>query len=372
MNCKWVIFAFSVVFSVLAAGSDSMAVETREVDICCQKELLDDRDLRIIDNFVADAVDELVETKDFTSVARIRTIILSRSNSNVDSAKAQYAAQFSESAHKYISAALEEAKRLNSAERRFKIVLNLLILVDSLEDLHLADLAMDWLDSENKAIQYWAVHSVTNDGVIEQLNSRESDNSELAENITERLEGLVAAATPEVLGLMAEFAAGVQTPRSEGLLMQIADTRIKRYENWTVEYELLDGSILKLLDDNISSGNMNPIAVARRFAQLYSYAIQRYVKGQYILSDTQKQQLASVLVETEIFCISKLLGMAQSVVKSAVEQDDYTALIQEHDRLLGSKTQPGQLPLKLDFDYGQKPNGDRRTAPLVLPEPTEN
>jgi hypothetical protein len=56
-------------------------------------------------------------------------------------------------------------------------------------------------------------------------------------------------------------------------------------------------------------------------------------------------------------------------VKSAVEQDDYTALIQEHDRLLGSETQVGQLPLKLDFDYGQKPNGDRRTAPPVLPEP---
>lgn len=366
MSGKRAIFAFLVLFSVLVASSGSMAVETREVDICCQKELLDDRDLRIIDGFVADAVDELVKTRDFTSIARIRTIILTRSSSNVESAKAQYAAQFSESAHKYISQALEEAKRLNNAENRFKIVINLLILIDSLKDLRLVDLAMDWLDSENKAVQYWAVHSVANDSVIEQLNSGEYGNSDLAERITERLKGLVEIATPEVLGLIAEFAAKVEIPRAEGLLMQVVDTRIKRYEDWTVEYELLDGALLKLLDSNIDSGNMNTISVARRFGQLYSYAIQRYVKGQDVLSDTQKQQLASVLVETEIFCISTRLGMAQSVVKSAVEQNDYEALMQEHDRLLGDETRPGQLLLKLDFDYGQN-----RTAPLALPEPPE-
>jgi hypothetical protein len=76
-----------------------------------------------------------------------------------------------------------------------------------------------------------------------------------------------------------------------------------------------------------------------------------------------------VLVETEISCISKRLKVAQSVVKNAVEQGDFPALLQEHGRLLGDETTAGQLPLKLNFDYGKKPDGSRRIAPLVLPEP---
>jgi len=372
MNVKRVIFAVLVVFLVLSASSDSMALDTRDVDICCQKALLDDKDLRIIDRFVDQAIDELTATVDFTSISRIRTTILSRSNSNVDSAKAQYAAQFSESAHKYISEALTKARMSTDSRSNFKTIINLLILIDSLEDPRLADLALDWFSSENTAVQYWAVHSVTNASIIEQLNSGGNANLALAERITDGLIELVETADPEVLALMADFAARVDIPRAESLLMQIADVRITRYEDWTVEYELLDGAILKLLDNNIAEGRMNVPAVGRRFGQLYSYVIQRYVKGQDVLNDTQKQQLASVLVETEILCISKRLGVAQSVIKSAVEQDDYEALMHEHDRLLGDETKAGQLSLKIGFDYGKKLDGRRRIAPLVLPDPPEN
>ena len=370
MNGKWLIFAVLVVFLVLVISSGFVAVDTRQIDICGQKEVLDDRDLKIIDDFVAKAVDELVKTEDFTSIARIRTVILSRSSSSTDSAKAQYAAQFSESAHKYISKALEAAKELTPVDERFKIILNLLILVDSLQDLRLADLAIKWLNDENKVIRYWAVHSVTNFGITEKLNAPGEDNLKLAESITEQLKELVESGSSEILALMAEFAAGVDIPQGEELLLQIADMRIRRYADWTVEYELLDGAILKLLDNKIPSGSINKAAVARRFGQLYSYAIQRYVKGRDVLSDTQKHQLASVLVETEILCISKRLRMAQSVVKNAIEQDDYTALLQEHSRLLGDETKVGQLPLKLNFDYGRKPDGGRRIAPLALPRQT--
>ena len=371
MKDKWLIFAVLVVFLVLVINSGSEAVSTREIDVCCHKEVLDDGDLQIIDEFVADAVDELVKTKDFTSIARIRTVIIARSSSSTDSAKAQYAAQFSESAHKYISKALQEAQNLTPADNRFKIILNLLILVDSLQDLRLADLAIKWLNDENKAIQYWAVHSVTNAAITEKLNAPGEDILKLAESITEKLKETAESGSPEILALMAEFAARVDIPQAEELLLQIADMRIRRYADWTVEYELLDGAILKLLDSKIPSGSVNKPDIARRFGQLYSYAIQRYIKGQDVLSDTQKHQLASVLVETEILCIGKRVRMAQSVVKNAVEQDDYTALLQEHSRLLGDETRVGQLPLKLNFDYGKKPDGGRRIAPLALPGPPE-
>ena len=369
MNGKRVIFAVSVVFLILAINSGAGAVDTREIDVCCRKEVLDDGDLQIIDDFVAGGVDELVKTKDFTSIAKIRTVILSRSSSSKESAKAQYGEQFSESAYKYISKALEAAKELTPAEHRFRVILNLLILVDSLEDPLLGDLAIKRLNDENNAIRYWAVHSVTSSGITKQLNTGGADNLERAERITKQLKGLVESGSPEILALMAEFAAEVDIPQGEELLLQIADVRISRYADWTVEYELLDGDILKLLDSKIPSDSTSKADVARRFGQLYSYAIQRYVKGQDVLSDTQKNQLASVLVETEISCISKRLKVTQSVVKNAVEQGDYRALLQEHSRLLGDETKAGQLPLKLSFDYGKNPDGSKRIAPLALPEP---
>jgi len=63
--------------------------------------------------------------------------------------------------------------------------------------------------------------------------------------------------------------------------------------------------------------------------------------------------------------------MAQSIIKKAVEQGDYVALLQEHSRLLGDETRPGQLSLELNFDYGENADGSKRTAPLVLPEPPQ-
>lgn len=369
MKDKWAIFAVVAAFSFLLMNPASEAVDTTEIDKVRSKEVLDSGDFKIIDNFVAEAVQELVNTRDFTSIAKHRTVILSRSSSSEQSAAAQYAEQFSESAYKYISEAFEAADELTPEEHKFKVILNLLILVDGLEDVRLADLAIKWLNDDSVIIRYWAVHSVTNPGFIKQLNSTETTNLELAKSITEKLKKLVDEANAEILALVTEFAAGVEIPQAEDLLLQIADMRISRYADWTVEYELLDSIILKLLDNKIPSEGANKPAIARRFGQLYSYAIQRYVKGQGFLTPMEKQQLASVLVETEILCISRRLRMAQSIIKKAVEQDDYVALLQEHSRLLGDETRPGQLALELNFDYGENPDGSRRIAPLALPEP---
>ena len=362
-------FAVLVAFLVLVMHSVSGAVSTSEIDSVRNKGVLEDEDFQIIDKFVAEAVRELVKTKDFTSIARIRTVILARKSSSRDSAAAQYAEQFSKSAYKYISSGLKQASGLTPEERKFKVVLNLLILVDGLSDLRLADLAMEKLSNHNTVIRYWAVHSVTNPGITKQLNSAKAANSNLARSIVGRLKGLVEGASPETIALMAQFAADVDIPQGEDLLLQIADIRISKYANWTVDYELLDATVLGLLCNKISTGGLNKPAIARRFGQLYSYAIQRYVKGRDFLAAAAKGQLASVLVETEDKCIRELLEKRQVVIKRAVERDDVTALLLEHSRLLGDETGAGELALKLNFDYGPSPDGNKRTAPLTLPDP---
>ena len=374
MKIKWLIFAVLVAFFlVLLMNSGSVAVSTREVDNVRKKAVLDNSDLKIIDDFLAQAIRELVNTRDFTDIAKIRTVILSR-----QSTQGQYAQQFSESARRHIAAGFQQAQELRRPERITAVMINLLILMDGLHDLGLADQAMAMLKNENMVIRYWAVHCLSNTNILTQLNA--ATNSNQASAIAAQLKDLIENSTPEIVVLIAQFAAGVDIPEAEQLLIQIADLRIKQYADWTVKYELYDSAILKYLSSKIPLLSESPVGllpttidtkpeIARRFAQLYSYAIQRYIKGASILNDTQKSHLSTVLVETEDKCIGRLLGNPQLTIRRARERQNAQAILDEHDRLLGTATTPGQLPTTLKFDYGTTTTGPKRTAPLALPEP---
>jgi len=375
MKIKWVIFAVLVGFLVLVMNPGSVAVNTREVDNVRKKAVLDNDDLTIIDDFLAQAIQELVETRDFTKIAKIRTVILSRQSTQAQ--QAQYAQQFSASARKYIAKGFIDAQKLRRPERITGVTINLLILMDGLQDLGLADQAIKMLKNENMVIRYWAVHCLTNSSIITKLNS--ATNSNQASAIAAQLKDLIETSAPEIVVMIAQFAAGVNIPEAEQLLIQIADVRIKRYADWTVKYELYDSAILKFLSSKIplpsqSPGGTLPTTtgtkpeIARRFAQLYSYAIQRYVKGDGILNDTQKSHLVTVLIDTEDKCIGRLLAQPQLTIRRAVERKNIQAILAEHDRLLGTAATPGQLPTALKFDYSTT-GSSTRTAPLPLPNP---
>ena len=361
---KWAIGVVLAAFLVLAMNSPLQGVDTREINRVRNKSMLDDEDRQIIDRFVAEAVDELVKTRDFTSVSRLRRGILASRGSQV-----QYAEQFSVSAHKHISEGLKAADELTPEGHRFKVVVNLLILVDGLEDLRLVDLAIERLNDKSPAVRYWAVHVLTNTGIKERLNSTDAADLRLARKIAEELKKLVEKSEPEVMELMAKFAAEIKIAEGKELLLAIADVRISRYADWTVRYPLLDAIILELLCEKMTSAGAEP-GVARRFGQLCSYVMQKYIRdisGEGFLSDGQKEQLASVLFEVEQSCIRQLFDLPQSTIKRAVSKGDSRALLQEHNRLLGEEGRAGALALKFNFDYGRKPDGSRRTAPLTLP-----
>jgi len=369
-----VILAVLVTLLVLLMNSGSVAVSTRKVDNVRKKAVLDNSDLKIIDDFLAQAIQELVRTRDLTSIAKIRTVILSR-----QSTQGQYAQQFSDSARRHIAAGFIDAQQLRRPERITAVTINLLILMDGLHDLGLADQAIAMLKNENMVIRYWAVHCLTNPGIITQLDFATTSNTSQASDIAGQLKDLIENSTPEIVALIAQFAAGVNITQAEQLLSQIADVRIKRYADWTVKYELYDSAILKYLSSKIPLPSESPgitlptttsskPEIARRFAQLYSYAIQRYIKGAAILNDTQKSHLASVLVETEDKCIGRLLGNPQLTMRKALERQNTQAILAEHDRLLGTATTSGQLPTTLNFDYGTTTTS-KRTAPIPLPDP---
>jgi len=377
MKIKWLISAVLVAFLVLLLNSGSVAVSTREVDDVLKKAVLDNGDLKIIDDFLAQAIKELVQTRDFTSIAKLRTVILSRQSN-----QGQYAQQFSESARRHIAEGFQQAQELKRPERTTPVIINLLILMDGLQDLALANQAIAMLKNENMVIRYWAVHCLTNPEIITKLNAATTSNPNQASAIAGQLQEIIETSTPEIIALIAQFAAGVNIPQAEQLLSQIADLRIKQYADWTVKYELYDSAILKYLSSKIPLPSESPGLplpttagtkpdLARRFAQLYSYVISRYAKGYAFLNDTQKSHLASVMVETEDKCISRLLGSPQLTIRRALERQNVQAVLAEHDRLLGSATTPGQLPTALKFDYGTT-GSSARTVPLPLPEPPAN
>ena len=362
MRLKYWIFA---VFGVLLLlNSVVCGVDTRGIDAVRNKGVLDSKDLKVIEDFISESIDELVMTDDFATIADIRALILSKKGE-----QSQYAEQFSESCYKYLYASLKSFSSQPKEEYRYETVVNLLMLLDGLEDVRLMDLAIDMLKDENGVVRYWAVHSITNPGVVEQLVSATSGDMKLLRRISGELKDVVDSGDIEMLSLVIDFCSSAGSVEGDELGLYIADKRIKAYAGWTIEYELLDGKLLKFLSSKISSDDKVNIVAARRFCQLYSYVLQRYVKGREFLSDEQKQQLASVLVEVEKYCISELLGMPQSVIKKAIEGGSYMGLLYEHSRLLGDETRQGELGMKFNFDYGTKPGGGKLIEPTALPEP---
>jgi hypothetical protein len=366
MKAKRYVYAAAMLFGLLIVASALQAVDASAIDRVRAKSVLDDDDLRTIDRFVGQSIQELVKSTDFTSVSKIRAGIVSRVNATSETSASQYSQQFIESVHKHLAAGLKEAENIPSEELKFRVTLNLLILAEELGNVRLADLALGQFDNKNEAIHYWAVRCVTNPQVLKQLKeANPSDHSKLAAQIIERLNGVVGTAGPETITAVTEFADKMETPQADALLLQIADMRIKKYADWKVKNELVDVTVLGALSDKMSIERSDN-EFGRKFAQLYSYAIQRYIadiKGGNFLSPVEKGQLAMVLVETEKSFISKFTGIQQTTIKKAVETDDYVALWAEHNRLLGDESKTGELPAKLKFDYGNK-----RIYPLMLPE----
>jgi len=360
--------AFSAIFIgglVLTLFTISRAqVDARRIEEVFKKQVLTPEDLAVIDAFMSDSVARLVRTIDFTEVAKFRAVIVSRQGT-----QAQYAQRFSEAAAREIAAGFEYARTgITDPGRRFKVLTNLLILISELNDPRLVDLATRMIPHENSAVGYWAVRAATNRGVWDKLNQDQSNAAQTARRIIDACAPVVETSSPEALHLMAQFAGRYGIAQADDLLIRIADVRIKNYAEWAVSYELADTAILKVLSGRIIAGGTANPQLARQFAQLYSFAIQRYIRGVQgnTLSNVSRNYLASVLVETEEQCLNKLLNAPQSGIRRAVEANDLSALQAEHDRLLGGQNQTGALPSKLSFGYGSAGNG---RTPLVLPEP---
>ncbi len=373
MKLKSAVSVILVVGVVLAVFSVSKAVvDLRRIEEVTKKNVLTPADLQVIDEFMRDAVTDLVRTEDFTSVSKTRSIILNHQADKAQpSAQAQYAQQFSESAYRQIGAAIQEADALPNESKRFKVITNLLILAESLKDPRLVDLAIGQIRRENGPVRYWAIRAAADLELWSNLSQNQAAAAPLATRILSECSQVAAGSRAEVLRLMAEFAGRFDTADAEKLLAGVADARIAGYAAWTVSYELVDSAILERLCDKLTAGETADPQIAKRFAQLYSFAIQRFIKGRRldILNDTSRDYLISVLVGTEQNCLGRLLGSPAATITRLIQANDLVGLQAEHDRLFGAPGRPGLLPTKLNFTYG--PDGQTRPSPILLSDPPQ-
>jgi len=361
---------FAIFFVViLAVNGISVAVDTADIDAVYEKAVvnsgvLTDDDIKVIDDFVASTIDELLVAEDDSEVARLRRLVSSRRGS---SETKDYNTALVGAVKKNLTRAFDAVTQWYDAKAKLDVQRNLIVLAGELQDTELAEFALGLIGHEDTMVRYWAVKCIANEGVLETLNSGGQGTGEVTEKIVEALELTAEKETHgEILCLIAVFADQLEGPWARGLLLTVADARISAYEKWTVKYELMDTGLLRSLADRAMSSNSEEIkaAVARKFAQLYSYVMQRYMAGGDFLSDDSREYLAAVLVEVEASVLDKLLGRGQSAIKNAIEQKDMASLQSEHDSLLGTASRTGRLGYSLGFDYG-----DGLTAPKKLPSP---
>lgn len=342
------------------------ALNTAAIDGVIKKDVLDKQDLAVIDDFVAAGIQEILSTADFSSVANLRGEIVSRANSGHSP---QYNPQFIAAAQKSLEKGLAEAKDMPDPNLSSKATMNLIILLDSLDNISLVNTALKMIGDQNVGVRYWAIHAVTSPKLIEEFNTGKAPVA-TAREIAQRLAAQAKVETsPFIRERIAQFGAAVNVPQAKELFTQIVDERLAKYQSRKVEDFSVDGTLLRLLGDRIAAQDK---ISAKQFGQLFSYAIEYYINyldGKVVLDAAQQNQLAAALIMTEGRTLTKL-GIPQTSIKKALDKkgaDASQALQTAYKELFGDGTTPGKLTTILNATYNNT-DGTKRTTPLPLPE----
>ncbi len=172
----------------------------------------------------------------------------------------------------------------------------------------------------------------------------------------------------ELITLVTNYSCGEEMCEPEAQSLALDWTEYREHQTEFIKASTNPSSIAKQLTKVFKMKPSKKAEMGKSFSQLYSYAIQRYIKGAYVLTEKQKAELKTVLVETEKSCIGKILGLQQKRIQKWIEQDGLDKLTVEHDRLLGNSEKSGELVKMLRFSYGEQ-GGEKREWPLQLSEP---
>ncbi|MBN1124388.1 MAG: hypothetical protein JXA82_05215 [Sedimentisphaerales bacterium] len=362
---------------VLMTGSKVFAADTQRISALMAGSVNKTptaSDNSIIDGFISEAMNELLASRTISEGVQVRSQIVQYRGWDVN--LAQYTRSYILAAKKHLERAFDQLSRLTNPETQLSIERNLIVLVAQLGSVELRDFALPRLDHADSTVRYWAVRSLTNRFVAEELSSSLTANPDAARSILQALaERVEKEIQPEILSRMAGFAAQLKMSEATDLLITIAETRMKAYENWNVQSERAETGILEALATatKFAGSTGEKTQLARAFSQLYSYVVQRYILGEQILPDKVKGQLKSTILEVEYSALRDLLETAAAnLFFQALSERGAITMQQAHDDYFGTASKAGQLGTKLTFQYQLNPNGQMSNGPkpLKAPPPT--
>lgn len=364
---KGVLFLILTGFICLSAAlAPAQRLETQEIDRVRTRAVVDNAvlesiDLAVIDAFMDRAFDEWILTQNNGESVNIRITLTERRGVKPES---QYSVQYRTSCEKYMQQALENlAQRENSPQKQI-ILRDMMILAADMNGPAFVRFGLGLLSDTEPMVRYWATAAATGPAALAAFGTDNPDTA-LAGEVMDGLAKLAAdSAQAETLRLAVLFIDKIKDPRGIEILNTIADKRIQAYRDWKVDNEMLEINLLDVMANKINQAGSSQVKqdMARRFGQVYSFVIQRYLTGKGSLSKTTVSRLESVIVSIEQMAVVDLLGRAVNNIKTSIEKGGQT-LQTEHDNLLGADARRGELQTKFNFDY----NGS--AAPEKLPAP---
>ncbi len=370
---KWVPFILFILFSAaasLAVVPTQAITAVRERTEAAATELTD-ADKAEINKFILAALNDIFLSKTSEEMAKTRQQILEQKGTKDLSLYATaYITIFRDQLKTTAYAAIQ---RMEDPAQQLMVRRNLMILAAELKSLILIELGLDRVEEPDAVIRYWAVKSLTNPSLVQQLNSETISDPEAAGRIYEKLQVVVQKeGLPEILVLAAGFGSAWKDNRSAELLSQLASRRIEEYKNCKVQNAWLDGHILNALAEKYLEQKLleEKSKNARSFALLLATVMQRWMQneakpaGQKDLSGEVSAQMITVMVEAEDRILPRMEITAVGIRKTLERAGSLQPM---YDELFGAAGRSGILPTRLKFDYGRDAEGRTLTAPPTLP-----
>ena len=360
---KVLLSAFILFLRVLPAfGLDTDSIAGLRGETVSQKTPFSPAQVQIIEKFWRNAIDSLLIAEDSEQQSQIiDQLVAEKGNENLSF----YVSSYIETGKKHLQMAFDTVKQRDLPARKLSMERKLMVLIARLKNVSLAPFALDHFKDPDPAVRYWAVKTFDDFEMVRQLADVTSDadlKNKIIQAMSERVENETSFV---ILRVAVDFAVTLNDAASRDLLNKLAEKRIKAYMDWSVTGEWFDTYLLNGIGQLIVSQQPSDerVKLSRTFAQLYSCVIQRYIKGES-LTDSARNSLITVIAEVEIVTVAKLIPGWQMSLKKAVEQN--TGLEREAENLLGAPSKPGDLSLRLNFNYGKDPDGKAIMAPTPI------
>ncbi len=355
--------AILIIWTLPAFGLDTEPIVQLRQQAVSQSVPLSPAQVQIFEKFWRSAIDALLLSQDSEEQAGlINQLVQEKGGENLSF----YASSYIDTGKKHLQAAFDAIQHWDLADRRLAMERKLMVLIARLQNIGLVPFALDRLKNPDAVVRYWAVKALADPEMIKQISSDLVDadlKSKISKAMAESAENETNLA---VLRVAVDFTLAVSDASGRDLLLKLAEKRTRAYMDWSVTDEWFDTHLLNGIGQTIVSGQPSDerVKLSRAFAQLYSCVIQRHLKGQEILPASSKNALITVIAEVEYTTIAKLIPGWQMNLKRALERN--TGLDREAETLLGAASRPGDLSLRLNFNYGKDAEGKAIMCPATL------